>query len=188
MRARSLVGLTAITMVCCMRWPVAAAADLVTAFHACAGEDDDAQRLACYDKAIARKPKSNPQSGHAPPAAVPAGAAAGSASAAVRAPAPAPAGSTRSEFGLNATQRAEHGQPVPKAVTSKVTGVSHGGAGGGLLITLDQGQIWAQVDPGVGSFPVKPGDTVTVRSAMLGSFLMSGPSSNHRSIRVRRVK
>lgn len=53
-----------------------------------------------------------------------------------------------------------------------------------LTVTLDNGQIWRQLDNQ--PMPLKSGETVIVRKASLGSFLMEKRSGS-RSIRVKRV-
>ncbi|MCK5431293.1 MAG: hypothetical protein KAJ03_01045 [Gammaproteobacteria bacterium] len=53
-----------------------------------------------------------------------------------------------------------------------------------LTVTLDNGQIWRQLDSK--PMPLKSGETVIVRAASLGSFLMEKQSGSS-SIRVKRV-
>ncbi len=53
-----------------------------------------------------------------------------------------------------------------------------------LTVTLDNGQIWRQLDNQ--PMPLKSGETVIVREASLGSFLMEKKSGSS-SIRVKRV-
>ena len=53
-----------------------------------------------------------------------------------------------------------------------------------LTVTLDNGQIWRQLDDQ--PLPLKSGETVVVRAASFGSFLMEKKSGSS-SIRVKRV-
>lgn len=53
-----------------------------------------------------------------------------------------------------------------------------------LTVTLDNGQIWRQLDSQ--SMPLKSGETVIIRKASLGSFFMEKKSGS-RSIRVKRA-
>ena len=53
-----------------------------------------------------------------------------------------------------------------------------------LIVTLDNGHIWRQLDNR--PMPLKSGETVIVREASLGSFLMEKQSGSS-SIRVKRV-
>ena len=52
-----------------------------------------------------------------------------------------------------------------------------------VVLVLDNGQTWAFVEPDP---RVRPGDSITIKRAALGSFLMMTPS--RRSYRVQRVK
>ena len=53
-----------------------------------------------------------------------------------------------------------------------------------LTITLDNGQVWRQID--TTRLRLKVGDTVIIRAKSLGSFMLS-KGSGSRSIRVKRV-
>ncbi len=53
-----------------------------------------------------------------------------------------------------------------------------------LTVTLDNGQVWRQLDNK--PLPLKSGETVVVRAAYLGSFLMEKQSGGV-SIRVKRL-
>jgi hypothetical protein len=65
----------------------------------------------------------------------------------------------------------------------RVAAVSHQ-ARGEALITLDNGQVWQQSDMD-DHVLVEPGDSVSIRQGMLGSFWLSTPKSG---FKVRRVK
>lgn len=116
---------------------------------------DDRQRLACYDNLAGLA---------------------------------APAGSTpEALFGLEATESAKLlqrrlGEEPVEVLQQAVTTVA-ADRYGKLRITLANGQAWEQTDSD--RLNLKPGDTVTIRRAALGSFLLTGPSGP-RSIRVRR--
>jgi hypothetical protein len=169
------------------------------ALAACASIGDSAARLACYDELAGRgaapAPAARPAAQAAgAPAPAPAAAAepAGPAPAAAAAPgstAPgaggpaqvaAPAPSTQS-FGL---YEAEHPKPPPvsPALVAGVVALGHS-AGGRMTVTLDGGALWEMLDDGDPLLAV--GDTVTVKRAALGSYLMSTPSK--RTHRVRRL-
>lgn len=60
-------------------------------------------------------------------------------------------------------------------------------SGGLLLFKLDNAQTWIQ-QRSVGYFPIKQGDTVTISRETLGSYVMVGSDTGHRSIAVQRVK
>jgi hypothetical protein len=93
-------------------------------------------------------------------------------------------------FGLSNAQVAKQEKlpsVEPKKITAKVTAISQQPQGG-LLVTLEGDQMWAEQDAGGGYFALKVGDSVTVKPGLMGGFLMSGPASGQRAIRVRRVK
>jgi hypothetical protein len=52
-----------------------------------------------------------------------------------------------------------------------------------ITVVLDNGQTWAFIEP---EPRLRPGDTVTIKRASFGSFLMLTPS--RRSYRVERLK
>ena len=69
-----------------------------------------------------------------------------------------------------------------KSITAHVSSWREA-ATGGVLLQLDNGQTWQQVDSS--KLIVSAGDTVTISRAALGSFWISTPS--HYGARVRRV-
>jgi hypothetical protein len=110
--------------------------DLSKRIAACTREHDDAQRLACFDRAAA------------PEAA----------------------------FGVHGSELARNRdagddtkqESAPKRVTAKVTGIDKR-ARGELVVTLDNGQVWAQKEVGA-YFPIKVGDPATILAGTLGSY------------------
>ena len=114
---------------------------------------DDPQRLACYDSLFGKPVR--PGAAQLPAPAVvtadptpPAAAPRGPAPPPAKAPAPAPA------------------QPV----TGRITAVSRL-ANDRFAITLDNGQVWTQLERDL-SAEVSAGDTVQIRPAMLGSWML----------------
>jgi hypothetical protein len=59
-------------------------------------------------------------------------------------------------------------ESAPKRVTAKVTGIDKR-ARGELVVTLDNGQVWAQKEVGA-YFPIKVGDPATILAGTLGSY------------------
>jgi hypothetical protein len=57
----------------------------------------------------------------------------------------------------------------------------------GLIVSLDNDQTWIEKQA-EGFFPLKVGDTVTVKTGLLGSFWMSSSSTGNRTIQVQRTK
>jgi hypothetical protein len=147
----------------------------------CATIADDAARLACYDAAVGRTPSkaaaATPPAQQVSRAAPPAVAAAPVAAApVVAAPTPAPKDPV-SEFGLSESAKAAR-DPVkqaeaaaaPQSVSARVISVRWRKYGE-FVVTLDNGQVWAQIEP-MPSAIVKVGDVVTVKKALFGSYTL----------------
>ncbi len=134
---------------------VAAAESMDDRLRACVAEPDDALRLACYDQAMGR--------------------AAGQ---------PADFGMTPELMRKKQAQSGVSAPPPPADLSAAVTRVSTQSSGR-FLVTLDNGQVWAQQENQ--DFTLKPGDLVTIKPGLFGALWMLGPS--HRSqTRVKRVK
>jgi hypothetical protein len=120
--------------------------DLAQRIAACTREQDDARRLACFDRAAAPK-----------------------------AAAASPKVSAAETFGVQGSELArsrDDGKPepedAPKRISAKVTAIEKR-ARGELVVTLDNGQVWAQKEVGA-YFPLKVGDPVAILAGTLGSF------------------
>jgi len=113
-----------------------AAEPSVPHLRTCMSENDDARRLACYDREMGRTPGG----------------------------APADFGMT-TEL-LRKKQKEAGIQPEEKqtlaAKVAKVTFLAQGR----FIVTLDNGQVWSQVE--TLDFPVKAGDAVTIEPGALG--------------------
>lgn len=145
----------------------------------CATIDDDRQRLACYD-GIYRAPAG-------PVAAAGAGATV-AAEAATTAVPPAPVAPS-DDFGLTeAAKRARDPElakeTMPESITATVAAVGRRPAGE-LIVTLENGQVWTQVSVDQRA-RVAAGDSVTIRRAALGSFMLV--TQSRYATRVRRAK
>jgi hypothetical protein len=148
--------------------PALAADNLPAELAACREQRDEAQRLACYDREVARLAKD-----------------ASAAAPAVAAAAPSP----EDRFGNRESVQEELSRKrqetrSPEGIEATVTAME-ARADGLLTMTLDNGQVWRQIRPDP-FFRVKVGEPVKIKPAVLGSFLMSGPSK--RSTRVTRVR
>jgi hypothetical protein len=179
-----------------------AAEALPGTLRACMAEQDDARRLACFDRESARLTQSaapvRAQPAAAAPASVvattaPAAAAPAAAVATTAAPAAAAAGAQSAEdkFGYRGNlARAEVDQQQAaeqqfETLTATVTALSTQPRGE-LVLTLDNGQVWAQKAADK-PLQLKIGDQVSIRRASLGSFLLS-PTNGKGSMRVFRTK
>lgn len=138
---------------------------------ACAAEPDDARRLRCFDDAAAGL-RGAPEAAPAQAAGVPA---------AASRPPSAPAASAEDRFG--AREKFERQEPLREivALVAAVSTRPHGE----LVITLENGQVWAELAPG-SKIKVKPGDTVNIKAGTLGSFFLIAP--NRRSSKVSRIQ
>lgn len=145
----------------------ATADDSADRLRACVSEPDDGRRLDCYDRAMGRPtvPMTTGQPAK---------------------PSVAPQLSAEERFGLDAEQarRKQNLEQTPELerLTTTVTKITQRPKGE-LVMTLANGQIWAQKQ--AQSFAVDVGDTITIKSAALGSFIMSTASG--RATRVTRV-
>jgi hypothetical protein len=146
------------------------------------------ERVACYDKLAARAAasKAKPSSPAAAPAAAPVSAAPATAT---RAPAGVGAGaSSENDFGLSKVQERANGaassSPAEKqSITARVTGFRKGPSGRPRVL-LNNGQSWEYEEDGDNLLAI--GDSVTIRRASLGSFLLETPAKlNHRVRRIR---
>jgi len=120
----------------------------------CSDVFDDAQRLACYDAVFGKPTRSSPAAGIAAPVA---------AAPVVAVPVPA---------ATAAAPPASSGSPstASASVVGNVSAVRWL-ADERFVVTLDNGQVWEQLERDR-SAEVKAGDRVTVRGAMLGSFVL----------------
>ncbi len=93
-------------------------------------------------------------------------------------------------FGLSNAQVAKQEKipnPEPTKITVKVIALGPQ-SNGGLLITVEPNQVWAEQDPSGKVFPIKIGDAVTIKPGLLGGFLLTGATPGSGSIRVKRMK
>jgi hypothetical protein len=176
--------------------PVTAQATMTA--EACVTISDDAQRLTCYDTAFNRIPSPGTAATAAarPTTAevtVPAAASAAPAitsdaeSGAPRTTDSAPAAEIEPEaqFGMSPQMKLERqNQTELKSITANVTRVDYS-TPDRRIFTLDNGQVWLQTET-TPRLRVSPGDTVTIKRALMGSFLLV--SANSGSTRARRIQ
>ncbi len=149
----------------------ASAASVATDPSRCATIDGDAARLACFDAAFPRGgPQSPPAANSNPPAA---------------AAAPPP----EAVFGVNDTVRRARGErpaaeAAPPSIESTLARLDTLESGR-FRVTLANGQVWEQVEPSL-RFQPRTGETITVRQAALGSYLMR--ATRGAAVRARRLR
>ena len=174
----------------------ATAADaLPPSLRACMKEADATRRLACFDRESATLAgESAPVAKQAAPAPAASASAASATPAAAAATVGAAAATTQSatdRFGYKGNiareeldkQKAE--EEASGALTSKVTAIATQ-PNGGLVVTLENGQVWQQKTADRGMH-IKVGDQVTIKHALMGSFLLTSDTVKG-SMRVSRVK
>ena len=170
--------------------PAAASADaLRDELRVCRDLTDDEVRLICYDAAVDRSKKGAhsspaPASGNTPaaPPAKPAGA-----SDAAAATAAAAGLSQQDLFGKTAneverTVEEATGDERIDSLSATITKLREY-TYDKVLVTLDNGQVWKQVD--ASNLRLRVGDTVDIERASLGSFMLRKKGSK-RSMRVSR--
>jgi biotin carboxyl carrier protein len=165
----------AVMLSCAGFAPTKAADSTHDALLACAKETDEARRLRCFDAVVAGLRR-------APPAMEAAVAATASAAPAVTPKVSAPPLSAEEKFGARGELNPEKREKLSE-ITGKVTEIG-ARAHGELVVTLDNGQVWAEKISGA-KIKVKVGDTVKIESGALGSFVLI---ANGRSSKVARVR
>jgi len=143
--------------------------------HRCSAILDDGQRLACYDGAFgkpARPVTTTPAAPMAPPPVLQSPAATPprvAAAPAASAPVAAPAQPAKAKEGPVSARIVAVGQ-LPNDRFS---------------VTLDNGQLWMQLERDV-SAEVRVGDTITLRPAMLGSWVLETRAGVRTRVRLAR--
>ena len=152
--------------------PLLAAQDLPPALLACRAEQDDAKRLACYDRHLDAQPRPSAVAiqDAAPPADTVAAA--------------------QERFGMEselARSEREQAREVGRELDELHSTVAQLASrpDGTLIITLENGQVWAprEYHP---TFSLKVGDPVRIRRGAVGSYVLNATSN--RSTRVKRLR
>ena len=169
---------------------VAVADDVTARLRTCAAETNDAARLRCYDNEMRRLSASPAASVPVPASAAVASVAAAPSAPAIAAVPASPPKNPEEEFGFRGSaaraevnRREEQSNAVDRLET-EVTAVSKRPYGE-LVVTLANGQVWAQKAPEQG-IRVSVGDQIAIKRASLGSFLLA--TVDGRTTRVTRVK
>jgi|688.fasta_scaffold209207_2 hypothetical protein len=120
----------------------------------CRSEADDVRRLACFDREIARSGPSAEQRF-----------------------------GYRGEVARESLDREKAAAPALERLQAKVQSISTTPSGD-WVVTLDNGQTWAQVPTGM-RYSLRVGDAVTITPGALGSFLLRKDDGGS-AVRVRR--
>jgi hypothetical protein len=183
-----------------------AAPNLEFSIGICSAKTNAKERLACYD-AIAQRLRAGeavaaPVAAPAAPAPVAAAPAAPApvaaapvvpapvAAAPAAAPAPVAAPAPEAQFGAEALKketRAATGQPEPLDEIHGVIAKLAFSPIGRAIVTLDNGQVWRQVEGDTDRFKGKEGETATIERALLGSYSLTVQGRNQ-MIKVQRVR
>jgi hypothetical protein len=160
---------------------LARAESLPASVRACAIETDADRRLACYDREVARFPapasKSTAKAAASPqPASTPQ---AGSAAQAAPTPPPVPAPQAVVKPAAAASS-SDTGAPVagntppsdPQHLTARVVSIER--LPNEMILHLDNGQVWQEVQGVSGDLSLREGDTVKI-DKHFGSYWLSGP-------------
>lgn len=181
----------------------AAAESLPASVRACTAETDRERRLDCFDREVARFPDSKATSQAArnqpaappstlPPSAMPSGSTTPSGSAASAAP-PAPTSAQASAANApsaNASSATPDAPVTRKAENAGKPGriaaqlVSIDRAPNEMVLHLDNGQVWEEVQSVAGDLSLKVGDNVTI-DKRLGSYWLTGPHVSGMKVRQR---
>jgi hypothetical protein len=139
----------------------ASTADALGDVRGCMPIADDAERVACYDRALGRR-----------------------SSAAAAQAAPAPSAAASEEFGLSEQARREReGVDLADSIDGTVAAVGRNTANR-QVVTLHNGQVWVQAEATT-RVRLKAGDVVTIKRAAMGSYILAKP--NHGAMRVKRL-
>jgi hypothetical protein len=175
---RSLVSVALALSLAAAQTPAQASSSnpLAAQLKRCASLVDAGARLACYDTlaGVAAPSAATAQAAPSPSAGGSAGAipSSGAAAAPVAATNPSAAPSV-ADFGVR-------NGPLQAVVSA----VSFRGRGE-LVVRLDNGQVWRQIQPS--DYPLKPGDHVEIDVAALGSYRLWTPSTR-RATKVTRIQ
>jgi hypothetical protein len=154
----------------------------------CASLADASARLACYDalSGVAAPSAATAQAAPSPSAGGSTGTPPSSSAAAAPVAAPGTsAASNIADFGVrNGPLQAERDPVREKQMLAVVSAVSFRGRGE-LVVTLDNGQVWRQIQPS--DYPLKPGDHVEIDVAALGSYRLWTPATR-RATKVTRIQ
>ncbi|HEY0341859.1 MAG TPA: hypothetical protein VGC34_13715 [Steroidobacteraceae bacterium] len=157
---------------------LAAPETLPASVRACAAETDSLRRLMCYDKEVARFPAPTAAAKTAPAPQTAPAVAAPPVPTRQSAPSTAPPAVTSS---TSAAPPAESTTGADsKHITARVVSIER--VPNEMVLHLDNGQVWQEVQSVSGDLSLKEGDTVQI-DKHLGSYWLSGPHVSSMKVR-----
>jgi hypothetical protein len=142
-----------------------AAESLPASVRACTAETDRERRLDCFDREVARFPGSK--------AIAPAASAAATAAPAVS------ANASSSATDASAARKADNAAK-PGRIAAQLVSIDR--APNEMVLHLDNGQVWEEVQSVAGDLSLKVGDNVTI-DKRLGSYWLTGPHVSGMKVR-----
>jgi hypothetical protein len=167
----------------CAAPALAGAESLPASIRACAAETDSLKRLVCYDREVARFPETKQTDAksttkHEPTGNPPSsGASAPGTSAAANIAAPPPPATSPSPAG------ASHQQGAAKDsghISAQIVSIDH--IPNELVVHLDNGEVWQEMQSVPGDLSLRVGDTVKI-DKRLGSYWLTGPHVSAMKVR-----
>lgn len=154
-----------------------AAESLPTSVRACAAETDRERRLDCFDREVARFPdsKATSQAARNQPAAPGSTPTPSAAPAAPPSTPAAPAAPTSAKASVDNASK-------PGRISAQLVGIDR--APNEMVLRLDNGQVWEEVQSVAGDLSLKVGDNVTI-DKRLGSYWLTGPHVSGMKVRQR---
>jgi hypothetical protein len=164
-----------LTMLCAAP-ALAGGESLPASIRACAAETDSLKRLVCYDREVARYPEDKPT---------------GSKPTAKREPTPTPSNEGTAGASTSAAMSTAAAPPPPASppqqpeqsaghVSAHVVSIEH--IPNEMVLHLDNGQSWQEVQSVPGDLSLQVGDTVKI-DKRLGSYWLTGPHVSGMKVR-----
>jgi len=165
-----------------------AAETLPASVRACSAETDRERRLDCFDREVARFPdsKATAQAAAPAPLAAPATSAAPAASAAQTAVTQPGANTGSTSASASAADapatRKTDSATKPGRIAARVISIDR--SPNEMVLHLDNGQVWEQLQSVAGDLSLKAGDNITI-DKRLGSYWLTGPHVSGMKVRQR---
>ena len=168
-----------------------AAEPLPASVRACTAETDRERRLNCFDREVARFPDSQATSQAArnqptapssapPPSATPPRSTAPAAEAAAKVPAANAASANVSSGTSDAAAPRKADNAKPSRIAARLVSIDR--SPNEMVLHLDNGQVWEELQGVAGDLSLKVGDNITI-DRRLGSYWLTGPHVSGMKVR-----